>query len=275
MASFTVGLCQLGAAPGESAASFRKRIGESMDRAGAADCYVFPELVACTRHWEPDATARDLVLDDEEAEDYRAFLAGEADDRNAVVVGGTYYAAVEGGVRNRCVVAVPGEGVAVYDKAHPIPSERTEGVEPSEHVAPVVEHEGVKVAVAVCYDVEFPAFVREAVDRGAEVVAVPSWTSTRAGYERVRRCSAARAVEDQAYVATVPLVAPAADVDATGRSAVFAPSDSLVGADGTRLTLPADQDAAASCTVDLDALRESREAADVRPYTDAKEVFDA
>ncbi|GGL51399.1 nitrilase-related carbon-nitrogen hydrolase [Halocalculus aciditolerans] len=273
MASFTVGLCQVGAAPGESAASFRRRVSESMDRAGDANCYVLPELVACTRHWTAGSTARDLVLDEAEADDYCEFLAGEADERNAVVVGGSYYAETSDDIRNRCVVAVPGEGVATYDKAHPIPSERTAGVAASEHVAPVVEHGGVKVGVAVCYDVEFPEFVREAVDRGAEVLAVPSWTGARAGYERVRRCAAARAVENQAYVAAVPLVAPAADVDATGRSAVYGPCDGLVGPDGTRLTLPADEDAAASCTVDMDALRESREAADVRPYTDATEVF--
>lgn len=171
---------------------------------------------------------------------------------------------------NRAPVATP-DGLETYVKVHPTPGEREAGKACGTGAPVLVEHAGATVGVLVCYDVEFPELVREAVDAGTEVLAVPSWTASDAGAERVARCAAARAVENQCYVASVPLVGSRGDAGGVGRSRLFAPCDDVCGADGTRLQLPRNQRAAATGTVDLSALRRSREAAEVRPYTDYRE----
>lgn len=182
---------------------------------------------------------------------YHDFLRTEARERDAVVVGGSYDAVVADAAGtagdadslapadwtpsddrplvNRAPVATP-DGLDCYVKVHPTPGERESGTSCGTGAPVLVDHAGTTVGVVVCYDVEFPELVREAVDAGAEVLAVPSWTGTDAGAERVARCAAARAVENQCYVASVP----------------------LVGAG----------------TVDVGALRESRASAAVRPYAD-------
>lgn len=284
MTAFDVGLCQYALGSADSLDDLCARVDALFDRAGPADLYVLPELfLDDLRLRGEDTPLAETALDADERERYRGFLADAAATRDAVVVGGSYDVASEGGgvdadaggeaFVNRLPLATPDGEVLTYDKRHPTPNERAAGKRGGDGPPPVVEHRGVGVGVVVCYDVEFPETVREVVDRGAEVLAVPSWTGTEAGYQRVRRCAAARAVENQAFVAQVPLVGARGDAAGTGGSAVFAPCDDVLGPHGTRLRLPRDEAAAATCRVDVGALRRSREAADVRPYADATERF--
>jgi predicted amidohydrolase len=62
------------------------------------------------------------------------------------------------------------------------------------------EWQGVKFGVAICYDVEFPEYVRTLVKKDIDVILVPSCTDDVHGYWRVRHCAEARAVESQSYV---------------------------------------------------------------------------
>ena len=271
--TFDIALCQYELQPAETVPALTDRIDHLLGRAGPADCYVLPELLGvAVGVTEADGLN---LLDESEWREFHEYLHEEAQTRDAVVVGGSYNVRDEetDEIRNRCPIATP-YGVETYDKCRPIPGERDDGKAAGREAPPVVEHNGVGVGVLICYDVEFPETVRDLVTRGAEVLAVPSWTSSEAGYQRVRRCSAARAVENQCYVATVPLVSSLEGFDGTGRSSVFAPCDDVVGESGTRLSLPRDEEAAATCTLDMDALRRSRKEASVRPYTDAREEFD-
>jgi len=268
---FDIALCQYEFdASVSSVDDLLTRVRALFDRAGGADLYVLPELFA-TDCLDADGEGV-ATLGREDRETLREFLAGAAAERDAVVVGGSYNVAASGATYNRCPIATPDGGVETYDKARLIPGERADGKTGGEEPPPVVDHRGVGVGVAVCYDVEFPELVRDIADRGAEVLAVPSWTATDAGFQRVRRCAAARAVENQLYVAQVSVVGTTGEgATATGRSAVFAPCDDVVGPHGTRLSLARDAHAAGVCGVDVGALRESRRTAEVRPYADAND----
>lgn len=270
MTEFRVAVCQYGFAGVDSVAELWTRASRLLERAGPADLYVLPELFACDVASTPDATAATAALDDGAVATLHERIAAAATERDAVVVGGSYDVRDGGRLVNRCPVGVPGRGVRTYDKRHPTPAEREDGVAAGDAAPPVVEHRGVGVGVVVCYDVEFPGTVRAVVDDGAEVLAVPSWTGSEAGHQRVRRCSMARAVENQAYFAHVPVVdcRDGGESAATGRAGLYAPCDDVVGPGGTRLSLARDEHAAATGRVDVAALRESRERASVRPYTD-------
>lgn len=271
--TFSVVPCQYELTGASSVEDLCGRAENLIATAGGADVYVLPELFVVDATSGSGESVAEYCLDESETETFHAWCGRVATEHDAVVVGGTYYVD-DDGIRNRCPVATPDGDVLTYDKRHPIPSEREEGVLAGEEEPPLVDHQGVTVAPLVCYDVEFPSDVRGVVERGAEVLAVPSWTAATDGYQRVRRCAAARAVENQAYVVQTSLVGthPREGIsEATGRSTVFAPCDDIVGPHGTRLSLPRDESAVAGCTLDVEALRESRKSATVRPYTDARE----
>jgi len=100
----------------------------------------------------------------------------------------------------------------------------------------VFEIDGVRVAVAICYDSEFPLPVRRQYEAGARLLVVPSCTDTVAGATRVRIGCLARALENRMFVAqavTAGLAewSPALDVN-TGEAAIYAPMDVGFPADG-------------------------------------------
>jgi len=86
-----------------------------------------------------------------------------------------------------------------------------------------------RIGIAICYDSEFPLIARRMVERGADVILVPSCTDTLAGYWRVRIGCQARALENQCYVVQSPTVGAApwsAAVDTNiGAAAVYTPVD--------------------------------------------------
>jgi predicted amidohydrolase len=93
-----------------------------------------------------------------------------------------------------------------------------------------------RIGISICYDSEFPAHVRAQVEAGAWLVLVPSCTDTLHGFNRVRLSAAARALENQCFVAVVPTVGDAewsAALDRNrGHAAVFGPVDRGFPEDG-------------------------------------------
>lgn len=268
MTTLEVALCQYGLGTADSMAQLQTTVENLFERAGNADLYVLPELFLSDLRLEDEDTPLErTVLTSEEQSTYHEFVKSAAKERDAVIVAGSYNVADDGDVYNRMPIATP-ESFELYDKRHPTPGERESGKTAGVEAPPIVNHQDTKIGVLNCYDIEFPELTRELVDRGAEVIANPSWTGSDAGYQRISQCGAARAIENQCYVASVPLVGSRGDCQGTGRAAIFSPCDDIHGAHGTRLRLPRDEPAAATCPVDIAALRASRQEAEVRPYSD-------
>ena len=93
-----------------------------------------------------------------------------------------------------------------------------------------------RIGISICYDVEFPKHVRAQVEAGAWLILAPSCTDSRHGATRVLVSAAARAIENQCYVATTPTVGEApwsAALDVNrGHAAVFGPADRGFPEDG-------------------------------------------
>jgi predicted amidohydrolase len=92
------------------------------------------------------------------------------------------------------------------------------------------------IAIAICYDAEFPLLVRALAEAGAEIILVPSCTDSFAGYSRVKVACAARALENQCYVVQAPTVgevpwSPAVDMN-VGSAGLFGPPDLGFPGDG-------------------------------------------
>lgn len=86
-----------------------------------------------------------------------------------------------------------------------------------------------KVAINICYDVEFPEAARIAASKGAKIVFVPFSTDERHGYLRVKLCSQARAIENQIFVATAGTIGNIPSVENMdinyAQSGIYTPSD--------------------------------------------------
>lgn len=116
-----------------------------------------------------------------------------------------------------------------YRKVHITPSERKSyGLVGGDQVH-VFDTDCGKIGILICYDVEFPELPRLLREQGAEILFVPFMTDTQNGYNRVRVCAQARAVENEYYVAIAGCVGnlpKVANMDIQyAQSAVFSPSD--------------------------------------------------
>ncbi len=149
---------------------------------------------------------------------------------------GTLPFAEHGKIVNRAPLIDPTGRVAFQDKHVMTRFEAEEwGINSGEPPA-VFETEWGHVGIAICFDVEFPSLVRAQVEAGAWLILVPSCTDTIAGFNRVRIAAAARAMENQCFVAIAPTVGDApwcATLDANrGFAAVFGPVDRGFPQDG-------------------------------------------
>jgi predicted amidohydrolase len=101
-----------------------------------------------------------------------ALLAELSAQHGCVVVAGLAEAGEAAQVHNSAVVLDHGALVATYRKVHLWGAEKN-AFEPGDQPPPVVRTSAGRVGVMVCYDLEFPEWVRLAADGGAEVIAVP------------------------------------------------------------------------------------------------------
>ncbi|HEX9650329.1 MAG TPA: bifunctional GNAT family N-acetyltransferase/carbon-nitrogen hydrolase family protein [Cyclobacteriaceae bacterium] len=86
-----------------------------------------------------------------------------------------------------------------------------------------------KIGILICYDVEFPELPRILADQGMQILFVPFLTDTPNGFNRVKSCSKARAIENECYVAMAGCVGNLPRVRNMdiqyAESAVYSPSD--------------------------------------------------
>jgi predicted amidohydrolase len=135
-----------------------------------------------------------------------------AEQHGTWIIGGGTPEIVPGDSRrtyNTAVVVGPtGELVARYRKVHLFDVDIPGGAVLRESDATaagdepvVVEIEGAKVGLSICYDLRFPELYRQLVkDRGAEVILVPAAFTAHTGAAHWHLLLRARAVENQAWV---------------------------------------------------------------------------
>lgn len=116
-----------------------------------------------------------------------------------------------------------------YYKIHPTPSEVSAWGMVGGNKLRAFDTDSGRIGILVCYDVEFPELARIYAEQGVQILFVPFFTDTQNGYNRVRLCSMARAVENECYVAIAGCVGNLPQVNNMdinfAQSAIFTPSD--------------------------------------------------
>lgn len=216
--------------------------------ADGADLVVLPEIFnvgyfafdSYARKAEPlDGPTLTRVREAAAANDV-GVLAGSIVEDLAAGTGGP---ADEGLANTSVLFDRDGERLAVYRKHHLFgyDSAETELLTPGESLS-VAEFDGFTVGMSTCYDLRFPELYRALAERGVTLVCVPSaWPYPRV--EHWKLLPAARAVENQLYVATANGAGRFDDAELLGRSAIYDPwGTTLAASDDDPALVAADVD---------------------------------
>jgi len=174
---------------------------------------------------------------------------------------------------NECYIYAPSGAWEVQGKLHMTRFEREEWQVSPHKTFRVFETDFGKLAITICYDVEFPELARAAAHEGADILIVPSCTDDRQGFLRVRYCAQARAIENQMYVVHSCTVGSLPQVPAVslnyGQASILTPSDFAFARDGILAEGMPNQESMVIGDLDLDRLEEAREGGTVLPLHDS------
>ncbi|HDY8180887.1 TPA: GNAT family N-acetyltransferase [Vibrio vulnificus] len=145
-------------------------------------------------------------------------------------------------------------------KIHITPHEQRDWVIDGGDKVSVFDTDAGRIGILICYDSEFPELGRMLAEQGVQIIFVPFWTDTKNGYQRVRICSQARAIENECYVAIGGSVGNLPRVDNVdiqyAQSAVFSPSDVFFPHDATIAEASPNTEMIIFADVDLDKLKQ-------------------
>ncbi|QES89623.1 carbon-nitrogen hydrolase family protein [Rhizosphaericola mali] len=131
-----------------------------------------------------------------------------------------------------------------------------------------------KIGILVCYDVEFPELSRILAEQGMKILFVPYLTDTQNAYTRVRNCAAARAIENECYVAITGCVGNLPGVNNMdiqfGQSAVFTPSEFAFPSNGVKGESTPNTEMTLIVDVDLNPLKDLHHFGSVKNLLDRR-----
>lgn len=211
--------------------------------------------------------------------EYDALFKRLATDNELYIIAGTHPIIERGELYNAAHLFTPHGRVFRQKKVHLTPVEKNLYQMSRGHGFYVYHTDYGKIAILVCYDVEFPEAARVMAEAGAEILFVPSCTDERQAFCRVRYCSQARAIENQIYVAMACTVGNLPQVPGMatnyGQAAIFTPSDYFFARDGIAAEGVINQEQMIVTDVDLDLLDEQRVNGTVIPLNDMiKDAYD-
>lgn len=236
-----------------------------LDRAPETDWLLFPELFSL----ELLATRPSMETKDQAkwlAEQYEAILEIFRQCGRGIL-GGSHFKQVQGEILNICPIVRGGE-VWEQPKVKMTGWERNDwSIRGGRGLTQLPDCLGV----TICYDCEFPEAGRILAERGALVQAVPAFTETQHGFQRVRWSCLARAVENQVIVAHASLVGDLGSepVPTTfGTSAIIAPSVPPFPPSAVLAEAEPGREQIIVAELDFETLRAARQSGDVQNWND-------
>ena len=246
-----VAACQLGLAVGDTGGNLAAAAGavEAAAAAGAG-LVVLPELCDSGYVFTGAPEARALASPAGDCRALRQWQALAA-AHDTVIVGGFCELGPDGELFNSAALVDASGTRAVYRKAHLWDAEKLVFT-PGAAAPPVVTLPVGRVGVMICYDLEFPEWVRRAALAGADLIAAPvNWPA--APCPAGERPSEVLKVQAGAAVNGVFIVV--ADRCAAERGVAWVGGSLIAGPDGYPLAGPVLADRAAVLTADCDLPR--------------------
>ncbi|MGE3174393.1 MAG: GNAT family N-acetyltransferase [Planctomycetota bacterium] len=251
----------------ESFEEFEKQVQFFVDTAGDynTDFVAFPELfttqlLSLVDASRPSVAARKLA---EFTPRYLELFSDLAVRYHVNIVGGTNFAVEDDNALYNCAYLFRRDGtIGKQYKIHITPAEwKWWGVTGGDKVE-VFDTDCGRIAILICYDIEFPELARIAAKKGAQILFVPYNTDERFGYLRIRHCAMARCVENHVYTVlsgctgNLPQVANA-DIH-YAQSGIFTPADISFSRDAVAAECEANTETIVFQDLDVELLRRHR-----------------
>ncbi|MCW4452331.1 carbon-nitrogen hydrolase family protein [Kaistella sp. BT6-1-3] len=241
-----------------------------------SDFIMFPELfntplLAPFNHLSERESMFKLA---ELTEEIKLKLSEFAIGYNINIVGGSMPIVEDGELYNISYLLHRDGKIDEHRKIHITPNEKKYYGMKGGNEIKVIDTDCGKVGLVICYDVEFPELPRILADQGMKILFVPYLTDTQNAYTRVRHCAAARAIENECYVAIAGCVGNLPGVNNMdiqfGQAAVFTPSDFAFPSNAIKGEATANTETTLIVDVDLNLLKELHHYGAVRTMTDRR-----
>lgn len=241
-----------------------------------SDFMLFPELftlqlLSVVEAHRPGQAARELAAFTPR---YLELFTELAVHHDVNIIGGSQFVVEDERLYNVAYLFRRDGTIGKQYKLHVTPSEnRWWGVEGGDTVE-VFDTDRGKIAILVCYDVEFPEVCRIAAEKGAKIFFIPFNTDDRHGFLRVKICAQARCIENQVFavsagcVGNLPMVENA-DVH-YAQSGIYTPADIPFARDGIAAETSPNVETVVVNDVDLELLRRARASGTVRNLNDRR-----
>jgi len=238
-----VAMCQRASTVGEVNPNLERLLDDVDEEGPDADLVLFPELFLAGYNAQDAHHEVALDLDGPAIDEIQA-KAREHD--TTILVGSPRDSEIRGVTHNSAFLVTP-DSAHAYDKVHlPTFNVFEEGL----YFGPgneglLVEVDGVKIGVAICYDLFFPEITKDLALRGADVIATIS-ASPVTSQEYFEAVLPARALETTSFVLYCNLTGVQDHLTFWGGSQAYSPlGEKLVEA-------PAQQEAVVTTDLDLD-----------------------
>ena len=229
-----------------------------------SDFVVFPEifttqLLSFVDEKIPSQQVKKLT---EFTEDFITLFTDMAIKYNVNIIAGSHFVQEDNSIYNVSYLFHRDGHIDKQYKLHITPNEKKWwGVQSGDELK-VFKTDRGKVAILICYDMEFPELARVATDMGAKIIFTPFCTDDRPGYLRVRYSAQARAVENQVYTVIAGTVGNLTHVENMdvqyAQSGIFTPSDVPFPRDAIVTECSPNIETMIVGEVDLEMLRRSR-----------------
>lgn len=242
-----------------------------------SDFVVFPEmftmqLLSFLPNKRPGSAVRQLS---QFTQQYIEFFSRMAIKYNTNIIAGSHLSVEEDeGLYNISYLFRRDGTYAKQYKLHITPHERRWwGVKPGNKIE-VFDTDCGKIAINICYDIEFPEVARIATSKGAQIIFVPFNTDERRAYNRVRYCAQARAIENQVYVVLSGCVGNLPQVDNLdiqyAESAILTPSDVEFHREGIAAVAEPGDETLIYQDLDMNLLRKNRLEGNAQTWNDRR-----
>ncbi len=240
------------------------------------DFVLFPEMFTMQLlTFLPDKTPGKAIRQlDQFTKRYEELFTNLAIKYNINIIGGSHFVVEDDTLYNVSYIFKRNGTLGKQYKLHITPHEKKWwGVKPGNSVE-VFDTDRGKVAILICYDVEFPELARIATKKGAQILFVPFNTDERRSYLRVRYCSQARAIENQVYVVITGAIGNLPQVENMdihySQAAILTPSDVEFHREAIATEAPANTETLIYQDLDLNLLARNREFGSVQTWKDRR-----
>ena len=241
-----------------------------------SDFVLFPEffntpLLADLNHLAEHEAMRELA---KKSEEIKNKISEYAISYNVNIIAGSMPTEEDGKLYNTSYLLHRDGNISEYRKIHITPNEvKYYGMTGGDKIE-VIETDCGPIGIVICYDVEFPELPRILAEQGMKILFVPYLTDTQNAYTRVRNCAAARAIENECYVAIAGCVGNLPKVSNMdiqfGQAAVFTPSDFAFPTNGIKAEATPNTEMTLIVDVDLNHLKDLHHFGSVQTMKDRR-----